>query len=252
MRKIIVIVLGILLTALNLYAADGDLVVNGKVGIGKPSPIEKLHVAGVIRSENVDGYYMNIYSYNQINMGYGLAQFNDAAHSGYDMLFNNWSNAGYEGGWTFGNTHDPITTWVKMRITKTGNVGIGTANPGSYKLYVAGTAFSSGGWQGSDARFKKNLEPISQPVSKVLSLNGVSYEWKTDEFRDKGLPEGRHYGVIAQEIEKVLPEVVNTGPNGEKAVAYTEIIPVLIEAIKEQQKQIDELKKIIAGKNLAI
>ena len=54
--------------------------------------------------------------------------------------------------------------------------------------------------------------------------------------------------MIAQEIETVLPEVVKTAPDGSKAVAYTEIIPVLIEAIKEQQKEIEQLKKMIAEK----
>jgi len=79
-------------------------------------------------------------------------------------------------------------------------------------------------------------------------LNGLSYEWKTEEYMDRGFQEGRHYGVIAQEIEKVLPEIVNTAPDGTKSVAYTEIIPVLIEAIKEQQKEIEQLKKIISAK----
>ncbi len=97
----------------------------------------------------------------------------------------------------------------------------------------------------SDVRFKKNIHPLDDSLNKVLKLNGVSYEWKTDEYKDKGFPDGRHYGVIAQEIEKVLPEVVNTGADGAKAVAYTEIIPVLIEAIKEQQKEIEQLKKAL-------
>jgi hypothetical protein len=84
----------------------------------------------------------------------------------------------------------------------------------------------------------------------VLDITGISYEWKTDDYKDKGFPGGRHYGVIAQEVEKVLPEVVNTGSDGTKAVAYTELIPVLIEAVKEQQKLIEkqqaELKEIRA------
>jgi len=63
-----------------------------------------------------------------------------------------------------------------------------------------------------------------------------------DEFKEKGFPEGRHYGVVAQEVERVLPEVVKEGPGGEKSVSYTEIVPVLIEAIKEQQKEIERLK----------
>lgn len=127
-----------------------------------------------------------------------------------------------------------------MLIKATGHVGIGTTDPQGYRLYVAGDAYSTGVWQGSDLRFKKNVVPINDSLTKVLSLHGHSYEWKVEDYKDKGFPDGRHYGVIAQEIEKVLPEVVNTAPDGTKAVAYTELIPVLIEAIKEQQRMIEK------------
>jgi trimeric autotransporter adhesin len=128
-----------------------------------------------------------------------------------------------------------------------GNVGIGTANP-AFTLDVQGQVASNGVVLTSDAKFKKNLLSITSPLEKVLNLNGLSYEWKIDEYAEKNFPAGRHYGVIAQEIEKVLPEVVNTDAKGDKSVAYSEIIPVLIEAIKEQQKiivkQQEELKEL--------
>jgi len=123
-----------------------------------------------------------------------------------------------------------------------GNVGIGTNTP-SFKLDVIGQVASNGVALTSDARFKKDLLPIESPLDKILNLNGLSYAWKTYEYKERNFPEGRHYGVIAQEIEKVLPEVVSTTPDGSKSVAYTEIIPVLIEAIKEQQKRIEVLEK---------
>jgi len=127
----------------------------------------------------------------------------------------------------------------------TGNVGIGTYSVGSYKLYVNGTAYSTGGWQSSDLRFKKNIEMIDSPIDKIMNIKGVSFEWKTSEYKDRGLPEGRHYGVIAQEVEKVLPEIIKEGPDGEKAVSYTELVPILTEAIKQQQKQIEAQQKQI-------
>jgi hypothetical protein len=80
----------------------------------------------------------------------------------------------------------------------------------------------------------------------VIRLRGVSFSWKTDEFKDMGFPEGRHFGVVAQDVEGVLPQVVIESPNGDKAVAYTEIIPVLIEAIKAQQEQIEVLEARLA------
>tara|TARA_Y100001970_G_C14214825_1_gene849020 strand:+ start:15 stop:1625 length:1611 start_codon:yes stop_codon:yes gene_type:complete len=83
----------------------------------------------------------------------------------------------------------------------------------------------------SDERLKSDIETIDNALNKVMNMRGVSYTKQAE----KGI------GVIAQEIEKVLPEVVTDGEY--KSVAYGNIVGVLIEAIKEQQKQIDELKK---------
>lgn len=129
----------------------------------------------------------------------------------------------------------------RMRISSNGNIGIGTTNP-LYKLQVMGSVASNTTVLTSDGKFKKNVQDIKSPLDAVLNLKGRSYEWKTDEFRDRNLPEGRHYGVIAQEIEQVMPEVVYTAEDGTKGVAYNEIIPVLIEAIKAQQKRIEALE----------
>ncbi len=130
-------------------------------------------------------------------------------------------------------------------------VSIGTTGTSGYMLYVNGSAYTTGSWYGSDARLKDDFREIEQPLEKVLGMQGVNYQWRTEDYPDRNFPEGRHYGVIAQDIEKVLPEIV-TETNGEKAVAYTEIIPVLIEAMKEQQKLIDvqqseinELKQMV-------
>jgi len=87
---------------------------------------------------------------------------------------------------------------------------------------------------------------LAEPLRKVLSLQGKSYEWKRDEFARENFPEGRVTGVIAQEIEKVLPELVATRQDGYKGVAYQEIVPILIEAVKEQQQIIDHQRKEIA------
>ena len=58
-----------------------------------------------------------------------------------------------------------------------------------------------------------------------MNLEGVSFQWRTDEYQEKEFPEGRHYGFIAQDVEEVLPEVVRTDDNGEKAINYSAIIP---------------------------
>jgi len=90
----------------------------------------------------------------------------------------------------------------------------------------------------SDKNLKKDIQPLDDALSKIQKLQGVSFEWK--KTGQKNL------GVIAQEVEKVYPELVATDKaTGLKSVQYGNLVALLIEAIKEQQKQIDELKKTV-------
>jgi hypothetical protein len=135
----------------------------------------------------------------------------------------------------------------------TGNVGIGTTDPGSCKLYVNGGAGGTGAWGScSDLRFKHNIGTIGDALGKVLSLRGVTFNWKRDQYPDKHFDEGTHYGCVAQEVEVILPEVVREGPDGGKAIAYSEIVPVLIESIKDQQHQIEELRAEVSHLRAAL
>ena len=93
----------------------------------------------------------------------------------------------------------------------------------------------------SDERLKYNIIPIVNPISKIESIGGYTFDWKP-EHKDLHGFEGHDVGVIAQEIEAILPEIVTTRDTGYKAVKYEKIVPLLIEAIKDLQKQIDELK----------
>jgi hypothetical protein len=141
--------------------------------------------------------------------------------------------------------------WKHVTVDTLGNVAIGTTNPGGYKLYVAGAAYSTGGWNPSDARLKEKIAPIEGALSSVLALRGISFEWRRNEFPDMGLPEGRHYGFVAQDVERVLPEVVKEGPGGDKAVAYNEIIPVLVESLRELNAENESLKQRIEALEVA-
>jgi hypothetical protein len=122
-----------------------------------------------------------------------------------------------------------------------GNVGIGTSTPG-YKLDVNGTAYRTGSWSGSDARWKKNVQPVTHALDKVTHLQGVTYDWRRDEFPDRSFDEGTQLGFLAQEVEKVVPEAVHTDAHGYKAVAYEKLAAVLAEGVKEQQTEIQSLK----------
>ena len=117
-------------------------------------------------------------------------------------------------------------------------LGIGTTPSGtSGEIRAAGdvTAYYS-----SDRRLKDNITNISNPLTKLSNINGVEFDWIPTEGIHSN--EGHDIGVIAQEIEQILPEVVTTRPNGYKAVRYEKIVALLIEAVKDQQSQIEELK----------
>ena len=123
----------------------------------------------------------------------------------------------------------------------------------TWALVVYGETWcSSGLWTSSDLELKKNIQTYSNALSKVNKLRGVSFEWRYKDFSNKGFREGVQVGMIAQEVEEILPELVKKGPEGLKSINYSSISAVLIEAIKEQQKMIEELQERIAvleGKN---
>jgi hypothetical protein len=109
-----------------------------------------------------------------------------------------------------------------------------------YGLYCNGNGGYTGSWAHlSDARLKQDVATLGEALDRVLTLRGVSFTWRRDEFPEKRLSPGPQIGFIAQEVEPVLPEVVTTGPDGFKAVDYSMLTPVLVEAIKEQQTIIE-------------
>ncbi len=131
-------------------------------------------------------------------------------------------------------------------VRQDNRVGIGTTSPG-YQLHVAGKIKSDGITETSDARLKKHILPIDNALEKLLSLKGVTYSWRIDEFPQFKLSEGTQIGVIAQDIQQIFPEVVNTDDEGYLSVEYSHLVPVLIEAIKAQQLIIDEYKAKLDG-----
>lgn len=100
----------------------------------------------------------------------------------------------------------------------------------------------------SDCRLKKYVKPIKNALDKIDQIRGVEFDWKvTDEKMEKEVHsfEGHDVGVIAQEIEAVLPEVVTTRDSGYKAVRYDKIVPLLIQGIKELKDEVEILKSKI-------
>ncbi len=120
--------------------------------------------------------------------------------------------------------------WVTSNATFDGNI------------YASGNVYANGVLLSSDARYKEKIEPINNAHQLVEQLNGVFFNWKTEEFQHKGFDNNRQIGFIAQEVEAILPELVATDEDGYKSVDYAKITAVLVQAFKEQQEEIEQLK----------
>lgn len=136
-------------------------------------------------------------------------------------------------------------------------VGIGTRTP-TYKLHVMGQVAGSGAYLNtSDERFKRNINKIPNALSKIMGINGVSFDWRYEEYPGMNFVKRTDIGMTAQNVERFFPEAVVENEKGFKSVAYSKLIAPLIEAVKEQQKSIELLKnqnnsliKLLCQKNM--
>ena len=139
-----------------------------------------------------------------------------------DMLFK-----GQDGGSTI--------TALQLDMSEGGNAQF-LKNISGSQIEASGDVIAFGS---SDERLKDNIQPISEPLYKLSKVGGYTFDWndKQDTY------EGSDVGVIAQEIHKVLPEVVAERDNGYLGVKYEKIVPLLIESIKELKEEVDDIKK---------
>jgi len=198
----------------------------GNVVIGQSNANIGLDLFGGATVHHFDGHYATL-------NGYGLQAY-DGTSSPSQLLLNNAGGETHIGGVLQVVWPDGV---VVSAIQSTNHYG--------YRLYVNGAAYSTGGWTSSDARLKKNVRPIRQATEILEQLQGVRYEWRREEFPDRELDSGSQLGFLAQDVEKVLPEVVRTDCVGYKAIAYEKLTALLTEGAKEQQKEIKAQRKEI-------
>ena len=263
-----------------LLNADG-----GNVGIGTTSPSEKLHVSGIVKANSFvgDGSKLtgissskwlgsgNIY-YSGGKVGIGTSSPKRLLHivddpsghsfsSSSQLVVENDSDVQIQllgptdshsiiyfgdddyntGRISYWHKNDTMYFYVadssRMIINSSGNVGIGTNSP-SEKLHVSGKVKGTSFVNSSDRTKKQNIKSLENAIEIVQNLRGVEFEWK--ENGQKSI------GFIAQEVEEILPEIVH-GEEGEKSVEYGNLTAILIEAVKAQQAQIEDLKKEVAS-----
>jgi hypothetical protein len=200
----------------------------GNVGLGTSTPSQKLDVNGTIHVSGRIGIKTD---------------------PSYDLHIN---SSDYTGGYI--TTPYPGCTAFEVIATATaaGTWGLYSyATTAGYAGYFSGNVYCSGSYQPSDEKLKENIQPLQNGLDKVMKLDVKTYNFKTAEFPELNLPADRQNGFTAQNLESVFPELVRLNPAKKeqpvefKAVNYTGLIPVLTEAIQEQQKIIDQLKERI-------
>ena len=225
----------------------------GDVGIGTTNPVSQLHIkksttlGPIIQLENAFngsgadtlirfGDSTENYSYsvgsddsaNSFRISYNGTSYNGAVPGTNDFLIFN----------TSGNAEIPNGDLkVTLGSIAVGNITNSTTD-GRIDASNDVVAFST-----SDIRLKDNIKTIDKALDKVNSIQGIEFDWiEKEEVHGNS---GHDIGVIAQEIEKILPDVVTTRDSGYKAVKYEKIVPLLIEAIKDLSKQVDGLKRLL-------
>ncbi len=222
---------------------------DGSVGIGTSGSM-RLHVADVganissgnaISTSTMKGIRLENTNNNNESIGIwfntggshwsGISgQRNDYTSTwGTDLRFYTHENA----------TNDLTYARQRMIITSEGAMGLGvtpTNTGGRFEASNDVIAYSS-----SDIRFKDNVVAIDNPLEKISKIRGVYFDWiEMEKFHGN---KGHDIGIIAQEVEEVLPEIVTTRESGYKAVKYERLTPLLIEAVKELASENESLKE---------
>lgn len=158
---------------------------------------------------------------------------------------------------TNGNESSKVT-WQTLQggslfdnlVLNAGNVGIGTSTPAyTLQVYVSSTGAqghvaTDGTWSNtSDSKLKTNTSTIDNALALVLGLKPVRFDWISNSVGSTGV--GKQIGFIAQDVEQIIPGLVDTDPSGMKSLSYAMFAPLLAGAIKQQQTQIDDISQLI-------
>lgn len=220
---------------------------DGRVGVKNSSPLYDLHVGdGNINATNQSNTRMVVSDDNNDQRAavLGLAKTSSGAKVEAQLEANGSTNAGPSviiGAVTSHPLYIRTGNITRMAVTTNGNVGIGTSSP-STTLEVNGDVTATCGvLMCSDARYKHVDAPLSHVLEAFENLQGVYFHWDRENYPDKNFSEGRQIGIIAQDLEPYFPELVHSDHDGYKTVDYAKFTAVLLQGLKEQQSEIDQL-----------
>lgn len=220
----------------------------GRLGIGETAPEAPLHVkdgsAGAVSApaEAIATFEKS---------AYGALSIITPTNAGSAVYFGNPLNIA-AGAIAYDATVDDGFAFVmaggaaQCALTNTG-LGLGDLTPDA-KLDVVGDVLVTGNVCAanlacaSDERLKQDIHPIPNALEDVQKLSGVEFRWTDDVIKSREWSKTKQIGLLAQDVKKVAPEAVVEMPDGFLAVDYARLVPMLIEAIKEQQQQINDLK----------
>ena len=234
------------------------ILTSGNVGIATVAPSAKLHVSGnaIISGNAVIGATTTT---NKFEVAGTAGQLFSVSDSFTGTIFSVNDVSGIP-------SIEVLDTGLVKIAQYNGavTIGTGTVSSSTAELSVYGMLYTSGAqgeirasseitaYFSSDSRLKENIKLIENPITIIDQIRGVTFDWTDEHMARRGGEDGyfvrKHdIGVIAQEVQAVLPELVGTREDGYLAVKYEKMVPLLIEAIKEQQKTIDSLVKDLAN-----
>lgn len=243
---------------------DGAVLLNGNVGIGVAEPWEKLEVGGSVRFHgsrlrNASGFSIAQTDANdwlRINPDFeypATALHGPVAIGGGGLAVGEWTQPPngrlvvtehafvqgtiHEAGVPLGNKYAPVQHRHDALVSANGAYKVYMQDDRNFVLYAGmQPVWDTGTWV-SDATLKRDVEPIHGAMEKLRHLRGVSFHW-----RDDALGTRRELGVLAQEVQPVLPELVRTVGGQHLGVHYERFVPVLIQALREQDERIARLE----------
>lgn len=238
----------------NVYHSDaGDIFsvnARGRVGINDANPAYAVEINGK-QSTRVMNLYNNLGTTTSTTYNYGLrVGLSQQSNSGFPRLYNVYGRS------SDADSYLSYGLYGYANNASNANYGVYAYAPTSngYAGYFSGNTYATGAYQTSDARLKSNIIEVQNGLGTIMKLRPKSYEYKREEYDFMNLPEGIQHGFLAQDIENLLPELVNDSfqaydkaksdtEEGQgfhfKALNYTGLIPIMVSAMQEQQDVIE-------------